>query len=212
MFFWGQHLEELLHISNETLSFKEEQRKGKNDSNSEERTEEKVLEEEDQPPTIKKSYSANPKIVGLAAVGLLAIILTIYSFASTETTPEKSPEEHLKEIVTDYYQSVNSNQIEAIPDFLSPRVDQWYGAKNLSHSEILKIARDRHGKYPFSSSDINWDSFTVIPQSTGGFLVTYEMTHKFKKKIIDDYQIYDLKLYTRWDEDFKLKSIREIKN
>lgn len=172
--------------------------------------EESVEQLSSEPKQGLKKYSS--KVLGLAAVALMAIILSIYSFAFPAETPVKSPEEQLKEIVADYYQTVNSNEVEKLPEFLSPRVDQWYGAKNLSHSEILKIARDRHGKYPYSTSEIDWTSFTVMPQSTGEYLVTYNMTYGFKKKITDDYQIYDLKLYTKWDKSFKLKSIREIKN
>ena len=154
----------------------------------------------------------NLKIFGLAAVGLVAIMLTVYSFAFPAETPAKAPEEQLKEIVADYYQSMNSNQIEKLPEFLSPQVTSWYGEKNPTHKEILKIARDRHGKYPFSTSEIDWDSFTLIPQSTGGYLVTYNMTYGFKKKITDDYQVYDLKMFTRWGKDLKLKSITEIRD
>ena len=135
--------------------------------------------------------------------------MTIYSFAFSSEAVAKTPEEQLKEIVADYYQSMNSNQIEKLPNFLSPRVDHWYSSKNPTHSQILKIARDRHGKYPYSTVKIDWESFTVIPQSNGDYLVTYNMTYGFKKKITDDYQMHKLKMLTRWDENFKLKGITE---
>ncbi|NJW55697.1 hypothetical protein, partial [Salinimicrobium oceani] len=102
-------------------------------------------------------------ILGLAAVGLLAIIMTIYSFAFPVETPVKTPEEQLKEIVADYYQSMNSNQIEKLHDYLSPEVTSWYGEQNPSREWIYRNAKAHRGKYPYSSSNIDWDSFKVIP-------------------------------------------------
>lgn len=157
-----------------------------------------------------KNY--NPKILGLAAVGLLAIIMAIYSFAFSGETPVTTPEDQLKEIVADYYQSMNSNQIEKLPGFLSPQVTSWYGEQNPTREWIFRNAKVHRGKYPYSSSDIDWDSFTVIPKEEGGYNVTYEMIYKSKEKITDDYKVYDLKLLTQWDENFKLKGITEIRN
>lgn len=161
----------------------------------------------------KKSLKGqNPKILALASVGLLAIILTIYSFAFSDETTELTTEEQLKEIVGDYYQSMNSNQIEKLPAFLSPQVTSWYGAQNPTREEIYRNAKAHRGKYPFSSSDIDWDSFKVIQENNGDYHVSYEMIYRSKEKITDDYTVYDLKLITKWDKDFKIKSITEIRN
>ena len=156
-----------------------------------------------------KNY--NPKILGLAAVGLLAIIIGIYSFAFSGETAAKTPEELLKEIVADYYQSMNSNQIEKLPEFLSPQVTSWYGEQNPTREWIYRNARAHRGKYPYSSSDIDWDSFKVISAEAGGYTVTYEMIYKSKEKITDDYTVFDLKLLTQWDDDFRLKGITELR-
>ncbi|MGB7843317.1 MAG: hypothetical protein WBL21_11030 [Salinimicrobium sp.] len=169
---------------------------------------EEVVDIKEIPAASEAGKYFNPKTIGIAAA-LLLLIFSIYSFAFSEEPAVNTPEEQLKEIVADYYQSMNSNQIEKLPKFLSPQVDHWYGAKNLSHSQIMKIARDRHGKYPYSTVKIDWESFTVIPQSTGDYLVTYNMTYGFKKKITDDYQMHYLKMLTRWDADLKLKGITE---
>lgn len=168
---------------------------------------------EEKKPKIKHGLQKyNSKILGLAAVGLLAIILAIYSFAFPGETPSKSPNGQLREIVADYYQSMNSNQIEKLPEFLSPQITSWYGEQNPTREEIYRNAKAHRGKYPFSSSDIDWDSFIVIPEKNGDYHVSYEMIYRSKEKITDDYTVYDLKLITKWDEDFKLKSITEIRN
>lgn len=177
---------------------------------------EKTYSNEDQPDIQKEKQKSesnilnkyNPKILGLAAVGLLAIIMAIFSFTRTE---EITPEERLQEIVDDYYQSMNSNQIEKLPEFLSPQVTSWYGDKNPSREEIYRNAKAHRGKFPYSSSDIDWDSFRVIPAEAGGYKVTYEMIYRSKENITDDYKVFDLKLITHWDDNFQLKSISEIR-
>ena len=154
----------------------------------------------------------NSKILALAAVGLLAIIMTIYSFAFSNEASANIPEENLKEIVADYYQSMNSNQVGKLPEFLSPQVTSWYGELNPSREWIYRNAKAHRGKYPYSASDIDWDSFKVVQESNGDYHVSYEMIYKSKSKITDDYKFFDLKLITKWDRDYKLKGISEIKN
>lgn len=163
---------------------------------------------------IRKSNSFkkyNSKILALAAVGLVAIIMTVYSFTFSDEPKEVTAEEHLKEIITDYYQSMNSNQIEKLPEFLSPQVTSWYDEQNPSREEIYRNAKAHRGKFPFSSSDIDWDSLKVIPEKNGDYHVSYEMIYRSKEKITDDYTVFDLKLITKWDKDFKLKSITEVR-
>lgn len=178
----------------------------------EKKQQENIPEEKKAPAGSNSQELFSPKLMVMAAAGILAILMLIYGFGFSKETPPESPEDNLKEIFRSYYQTMNSNQIEKLPEFLSPRVDQWYSLKSPSHSQVLEIAQNRHGKYPYSTSEINWDSFTVIPQTNGEYLVIYNMAYGFKKKITDNYQFHDLKIITRWDEDFRLKSIREMKD
>ncbi|WP_081209738.1 hypothetical protein [Salegentibacter sediminis] len=157
----------------------------------------------------KKPKNTDPKILIAACIGVVAILLSFYAFSFS--TEPLAAEDQLKEIVKDYCQSMNSNQIEKLPKFLSPNVISWYGATDPSLNEILKIAKNHRGKYPFSSSEIDWDSFKVVEQEDGDYYVSYKMIYKSKKKITDDYNVFNLKLVTYWDENYKLKSIREIR-
>lgn len=199
-------------INNEALGFKLEQEDKTTKTRAKENVGEELFEDRNKPESSKKKPKYNSKILGLAAVGLLAIILTIYGFSFSEDIPVKSSEENLKEIVADYYQSMNSNQIEKLPEYLSPKVSSWYGEQNPSREWIYRNAKAHRGKFPYSSSDIDWDSFKVVPAEAGGFHVSYEMIYKSKEKITDDYTVFDLKLITRWDENYKLRSISEIRN
>ena len=78
--------------------------------------------------------------------------------------------------------------------------------------KFLKYAKDHRGTYPYSTSDIDWDSFKVIQQEDGNYLASYNMIYKSKKNIHDDYTVFNLHMITTWDKNFKLKSIREIRN
>ena len=155
---------------------------------------------------------SNNKVLGLAAIGLVAILLGIYSFMISVASDNITPPEKLQEIVADYYQSMNSNQIEKLPEYLSSNVDSWYGAKGMSTNQILRDAKNHRGTYPYSSSEIDWNTFQVINQVDGGYLVAYDMIYKRKKNIHDDYKVFNLHLITTWNNDFKMKSIREIRN
>lgn len=160
---------------------------------------------------IQKTHRPNSKIFGLAAVGIIAIFISIYSFALSE--PENAtPEEKLQDLVENYYQSMNSNQIEKLPEFLSSNVESWYGTKDMSLNQIIKDAKNHRGTYPYSSTDIDWDSFKVMKQSDGTYMASYDMIYKRKKDIDDDYKIFNLHMITTWDKNLKMKSIREIRN
>lgn len=159
--------------------------------------------------TLREKFKVNPKVFGLAAVGVIAIILSIFSFAFSNKNEVIKPREKLLEIVSDYYQSMNSNQIEKLPEFLSSNVESWYGSKGMSNSQILNDAKNHRGTYPYSTTKIDWNTFKVMQQSDGDFMAVYDMVYKRKKNIHDDYKVFNLHLITTWDENFKLKSIRE---
>lgn len=171
----------------------------------------KFEEERKVPPSkeTKNLKNTDPKILIAACIGVIAIILSFYAFSFSEE-PVTS-EDQIKELVAEYYQAMNSNQVEKLPEFLSPNVQSWYGATDVTLNEIMKNARNHRGIYPFSSSEIDWNSFKIVNQENGDYYVSYKMIYKSKKKITDDYNVYNLNLITHWDENFKLKSIREIR-
>ena len=199
-------------ISNKTLKFTKTPTAKASESKSKEPSREEYQKEDIGVDSFNIFKKYNLKILGLAAVGLVAVIITIYGFSFSEETIAVTPEEQLKETVADYYQFMNSNQIEKLPSFLSPQVSSWYGEQNPSREWIYRNAKAHRGKYPYSSSDIDWESFQVIPAEAGGYRVIYEMIYRSKAKITDDYTVYNLKLITQWDDNFKLRSITEVRS
>lgn len=185
----------------------------KQEQKQEEETEyqEKFEEDRKVPPfkETKKQKNIDPKILIAASIGVIAIILSFYAFSFSEEPV--SAEDQIKELLADYYQAMNSNQVEKLPEFLSPKVQSWYGATDVTLNEIMKNARDHRGMYPFSNSDIDWDSLKFVTQENGDYYVSYKMIYKSKKKITDEYNVYNLSMITHWDENYKLKSIREIR-
>ena len=53
----------------------------------------------------------------------------------------QTPEEQLKDLVENYYQDMNSNHIEELPNYLSSDVENWYGAKDQSTDQLSKTPK-----------------------------------------------------------------------
>lgn len=158
-----------------------------------------------------KSKKHNSKMKALLVMGLVIIILTIYSLGFSNGISEKPVRASFKVVISDYYQAMNSNQIEKLPEFLSPHVTSWYGNINPTQEEIYQNAKAHRGKYPYSSSEIDWDTLKIINEEGGAYTVIYELMYQSKEKITDDYKVFNLKLITQWDANFKLKSISEVR-
>lgn len=175
-----------------------------------EKQKQKIFSENQGP---KKSSKRKISFYTWAGVGLAAILVVTFafSFSADASGTNLTSEEKFKEIVSNYYRSMDSNQIEKLPDFLSPKVNHWFGDDSPSQEQIMLNAESHRGRYPFSASEIDWETLKVIEKEEGDFWVSYKMIYKSKQKITDDYTVYELKLITEWDENFKLKSIREIR-
>ena len=91
-------------------------------SNFEDQHEPEINKKENDHIEIEKNHhSPNYKVLGLAAVGLVAILLSIYSFAFSGSETTATPEDRLHQIIDNYYQDMNGNQVEKLPEYLSSR-------------------------------------------------------------------------------------------
>lgn len=184
-----------------------------NFSNKEEVPETKPEEKENIQPKPKiNTIKKNKKLYALAAVGLVAILISIYSYSFSSSEVSLSPENRFQHIIENYYQDMNSNNIEKLPDYLSSNIESWYGSKNMTTNQIVKDAKKHRGTYPYSSTDIDWNTFKVVEKDDGNYLISYNMIYKAKKNIDDNYKVYNLHILSTWDKNFKMLSIREIRN
>ncbi len=142
----------------------------------------------------------------LLFVSLLIISLSVASI----TYFKDDQEEILKERITKYYQLSDANNLKELSNYLSPELTYWYGTKNPSINEVLENIRQYREKYPHSSSTIDWESFAINEQPNGDFYATYDLNYQVSGTKADDVRVFDLKVLTIWDEDLKLKSIKEL--
>ena len=151
-----------------------------------------------------KPYFKNKKALIIAGIGLVLLaILLINPFRI-------SIEETLKQKTTAYYATIQSGNIDALEDFISPRVDRWYSRSDVTFSEINKDTKRYIKRHPLTSTNIQWDTFKVTPINNG-YSVTYNMIYKLLKENKGKDIIYHLKIYAIWDKDLKITSMHEEK-
>ncbi|MDT0688819.1 hypothetical protein RM549_03435 [Salegentibacter sp. F188] len=156
-----------------------------------------------------KRFFNRSEVFVAACLGIFMLLFTVYTFAFTEE--ETVPEHELKSIVGEYYHAMNFNKIETLPKYLSPKVCEWYGNKDFSLKEIMKEARKQRVRFPFSHSEVDWDSFKVEHLESGEYIATYHLLHRTKRNLNENYQAYHLNIRTHWDANYKLKSISETR-
>lgn len=106
---------------------------------------------------------------------------------------------------------MNSNQVERLPEFLSNNVVSWYGNTKVNQDLIMKDALNHRGQYPFTKSEIDWNSYKFVQQEDGTYFASFDMVYSAKKKITDEYKVIELKIISIWDDELKLKSITEMR-
>ncbi|MBM09753.1 hypothetical protein [Leeuwenhoekiella blandensis] len=144
-------------------------------------------------------------ISGIAALLILALFAV--GFSNTSTTPQ----EQLQERIATYYRLSDANDLTALVDYISPEMEYWYGIKNPSPQEVIDNIKTYRKQYPYSETTIDWDRFSITPQSNGEFYATYPLEYKVKSKANAPWRSYDLKLITVWDQEYRLVSIQEVK-
>ena len=142
---------------------------------------------------------------------LLVVSMFIISLSIASITYFKYDQEDiLKERITTYYQLSDANNLQELSNYISPELTYWYGIKKPSINEVLENIREYREKNPYSKSEIDWDSFDITEKPTGDFYATYKLNYQVKGKKAEDFRVFHLKVLTIWDEDLKLKSIKEL--
>lgn len=142
---------------------------------------------------------------------LLVVSLFIISLSVASITYFKNDQKDiLKERITKYYQLSDANNLTELSNYLSPELTYWYGTKNPTINEVLENIRQYREKYPHSTSKIDWESFAINEQPNGDYYATYDLNYQVSGEKADNVRVFHLKVLTIWDEDLKLKSIKEL--
>ncbi len=158
-------------------------------------------------PPVKKTaipFFKNRKIMAAAGIGLVLVAILLFNAFNT------SIEETLKQKTAEYYSTIQSGNIDALKDFISPRVDKWYSRSDLTFSEIKEDTKRYIKRHPATSTNIQWDTFKVTPLNDS-YAVTYNMIYKLLKENKGRDIIYHLRIHAVWDNDLKITSMYEEK-
>ncbi|PKG50721.1 hypothetical protein [Olleya sp. 1-3] len=137
-------------------------------------------------------------------ITLLLLIISASSFyAFYETTESK-----IRKKTAEYYQHVENGDLNALKNYIAPKVNNWYDKSNLTFEEIKTEAHNYLKKYPKSSTDIQWDTFKFSKLGED-YLCTYNLVYKIQSKNKFKDKIFHLKIKSTWGKDLKIKSIIE---
>lgn len=160
-------------------------------------------------------YRNRIKII-VSGIGLLLIgwflfnVFNVTNFSNASTDSIVLIDDTLRDKTNEYYKTIHSGNIDALENFINPKVDTWYSRTNVSSEEILKDTKAYNKRHPSTSTDIQWDTFKVIPLNDG-YTVSYNMIYKLLKENNGKDIIYHLRIHAIWDKNFKLKSMYEEK-
>lgn len=147
-------------------------------------------------------FLKNKKIIAAAGIGLVMVALLLFNAFNT------SIEDTLKQKTTEYYSTIHSGNIDALEDFINPRVDKWYSRSDVTFSEIKEDTKRYIKRHPATSTNIQWDTFKVTPLNDS-YSVSYNMIYKLLRENKGKDIIYHLKINVVWDKDLRITSMYE---
>ena len=146
---------------------------------------------------------AKRKHIAIAStIGLFLFAFLIFNVFKT------SIDDTLKQRTEGYYNTIDSGNIDALENYISPNVHKWYKQSNLTFTEIKKQTKAYMDRHPHRSTEIQWDSFKVAPLNDD-YAVSYNMIYKLLKENNGKDRVYHLKIHAVWNSDLKLKSLYE---
>lgn len=149
----------------------------------------------------KKQFKAKHKNI---LIGMLLLIITTTSFfIFYENTESK-----IRKKTTEYYQHLENGNINALKNYIAPKVNNWYDKSDLTLDEIIIETSKYLKNFPKSTTNVQWDTFK-FSELGEDYLCTYNLLYKIKSKGKFKDKIYHLKIKATWGKDFKLKSIVE---
>jgi len=169
---------------------------------SEEPLEEQTKEREAIVKPVSISRFKNKRIVALSVGGLLLVAFLIFNVFKT------SIEDTIKQKTREYYSTIQSGNIDALENYISPIVNKWYSRSNMTFEEIKAQTKSYIKRHPESRAEIQWDTFKVEPLNDD-YAVTYTMIYKLLKENKGKDKIFHLKIHAVWGDDLKLKSLYE---
>jgi len=158
--------------------------------------------------TISKSKQYRIPIIFVFAAFILAIMAFII-FRNKVSPPTQI--DKVKEQISKYYQAIQNNNVEVLDYYLNPILDRWYDRRHVTLKEIKNETAKYYVRYPYQRTDILWDTFQYSLLANGDYNVSYEMNYEVRRASDGELKKFRLKILSIWSQDFKIKSMYEIK-
>lgn len=182
-----------------------------NNDLTQETFENKVSDSQAQRPgysNVKASKStSNYRKIGIATAVLLVAVLALIMW----NAGAPSQEELLRERISNYYQTLDSNKVHEIREYISEDLHTWYSYTDPNLEMVISDVKRYRQKYPFTVSEVDWSNFSLTQLDNGHWKAKYPLEYRIKSKIKNPYKTYDLDITTVWDEDMMLVSATEVK-
>lgn len=108
-----------------------------------------------------------------------------------------------------YYQNMETGNVEALNYFVNPKVDHWFGSRNVNLQFIKDDSKKYFKKYPIRKVGIDWGSLKIIELPNNFYSVSYSMTYKIKSTANGEFSSYLLYINSIWNSDLKITSMYE---
>lgn len=134
----------------------------------------------------------NPLNLDLSAIGFMA-----------------SAEDRAKTTIGNMYQVVHLGSVEEFDDVFADRLDQWFSYSDITLEEVKNKTETYRNKFPFQESDIDWESLTLFPTSSGGQEAFYRINYRCRAATYDPWMSFTIDINLELNDDFKVSSLTE---
>lgn len=128
-----------------------------------------------------------------------------------KSTDNVSPDNDImiKDFVSKYYNAISNKDYPEFYNLFSSNVN-FFGNLNYSVEKIIEESVKYQTRWAYFEVNLDQNSFEIIPNGSKT-IVQYRVFYKVKKRIQDDWKIFDLKMLMVLNQDFLIESINEYK-
>ncbi len=154
-------------------------------------------------------------ILGILIIFMLGRVFSKSSTSNAYNTENKvilthASREKIKNNISNYYKFIRNDNFSGLRNIFSNPIKRYYKKNEISFNQVLKEIESYKHRFPYTTTKILWDTYK-LDKSGDDFIATYHLIHKIYFRKSKKWKSYYLKIFTRWDKNYKLKEIYEIK-
>lgn len=159
-------------------------------------------EEENEKSDLESSNKSKTRMI--LWIALIVLLSSVFYYVFSERS-----DSDIRDTITEYYQILDANNINAMDAYVHDEVDRWYTSRNMSLETIKKDTRRYRAKYPKTSTQIDWGTYKENELQNGDINVQYEMDYVIYSTAKVNRHEFRLLIHSVWSKEKKLKSMWE---